>query len=209
MTVILLIITALCAYFLGGLNGAIIASKYIWKKDIRQYGSGNAGLTNFFRIFGAKGILVVILTDVLKSVAAVLIGTALIGLRGEPVVGKFFAGFCLMLGHVYPVFYDFKGGKAVLCAGTLAWMLDWRIGLLCWGVFIILTLATRYVSLGSIAGAALMPIGSLLCGFTGLESLLALLCALLLIFKHIPNITRLIKGTESKLTIGKPKPPGY
>ncbi len=198
-----LALTAIAAYLLGGINGAIIASMTIFRKDVRKFGSGNAGLTNFTRTFGVKGAVIVILVDVLKTVIAVALGGWLLGYAGYPMVGRLFAGFCVMLGHVYPVYYRFRGGKAVLCMGTLSFMADWRVGLICWSIFLIIVIFTKYVSLGAIVGCLFMSVCILAFGYSGLEALLALLCALLLIFAHRENISRLRKGTESKLNIGK------
>ena len=112
----LLAAIAVFSYLLGGLNGAIIASKYVFHRDVRDYGSGNAGLTNFYRTFGAPGLAIVIGTDVLKTVIAVVAGGLIMGTQGAAATGQVFAGFCVMLGHIYPVFYGFRGGKGVLCA---------------------------------------------------------------------------------------------
>ena len=112
----LLAAIAVFSYLLGGLNGAIIASKYVFHRDVRDYGSGNAGLTNFYRTFGAPGLAIVIGTDVLKTVIAVVAGGLIMGTQGAASTGQVFAGFCVMLGHIYPVFYGFRGGKGVLCA---------------------------------------------------------------------------------------------
>ena len=198
----LLAVTGLLSYLLGGVNGSIIASMSFFNKDIRHFGSGNAGLTNFTRTFGVKGAVIVILVDVLKTVAAVMLGRWLLGMVGYPMVGKMFAGFCAMLGHVYPVYYHFHGGKAVLCAGTLAWMADWRVGLVCWAIFLVIVIFTKYVSLGAMASVVFLPIGIWAFNYTGLEGVLGLLCALLMIFAHRENIKRLKNHTESKLNIG-------
>ena len=198
----LLAITGLVSYLLGGINGSIIASMSFFNKDVRHFGSGNAGLTNFARTFGVKGAVIVILVDVLKTVAAVMLGRWLLGMVGYPMIGKMFAGFCAMLGHVYPVYYHFHGGKAVLCVGTLAWMADWRIGLICWAIFLVVVIFTKYVSLGAMASVVFLPIGIWAFSYTGLEGVLGLLCALLMIFAHRENIKRLLNHTESKLNIG-------
>lgn len=203
MTVLFLIITAICAYFLGGLNGAIIISKYIYRKDIRNYGSGNAGLTNFHRTFGSAAALLVILIDILKTVVGILIGGALIGTLGHKVIGQLFAGFCMMLGHIYPAFYGFKGGKGVLCAGTMILLIDWRVGLFCWAIFIVIVVFTRYVSLGSMISSMSACVFMWMFAYSSLEGILALLCGLLVVVKHSANIARLIAGTENKLSFGK------
>ena len=207
MIVLFLILTALCAYFLGGINGAIIASRLLYKEDIRDHGSHNAGLNNFHRTYGLKGLLLVVAVDVGKSVLAVLIGRYLMGAVGAPMVGKLFAGLCLMLGHFYPAFYQFRGGKGVLCIGVLALMTDWRVGLLCWGVFILIVVFTRYVSLGSILGSLSFPLLLMAFGYRELDLVLAFLCAVAVAIKHADNIRRLATGTEGQLNIGPPKQP--
>ncbi len=199
---IYLIILAIVAYMLGGLNGAIIASMTIFRKDVRNFGSGNAGLTNFTRIFGTKGAIIVLAVDIFKTVVSVLFGGWLMGLVGYADLGRIFAGFCAMLGHVYPIYYHFKGGKAVMCGGILVWLIDWRIGLLCWSVFLVIVIFTKYVSLGSIIGSVFIVIGLWAFGYNWLEIVLGLLCSLLIIFAHRENIGRLIHGNESKLAIG-------
>ena len=196
-------IIAVVSYLLGGMNGAIITSLNFFRRDVRKYGSGNAGLTNFTRVFGANGVVLVVLVDVLKTIVSVLFGRWLLGTLGYPTVGTLFAGFCAMLGHVYPVYYKFQGGKAVMCGGVLVWMIDWRVGLVCYLIFITVVVFTKYVSLGSILGGLSMPAAVLAFGYQGLDVILALLCSLLIVFAHRENIVRLIKGTESKLSIGK------
>ena len=201
MNIVLLLLTAAISYFLGGINGAIISSGLFFRKDVRNYGSGNAGLTNYLRTFGPASMAMVIAIDVLKSVVAILIGGWLLHFVGARNVGKLFAGFCLILGHMYPIYYHFKGGKGVLCAGVLAWMIDWRVGAVCWGVFLIVVIFTRYVSLGSILGSICFPIFLWIFNYSALEGVLALLSVLLVILKHAENILRLIGGTENKLDL--------
>jgi len=199
---IFLVITGIVAYLLGGINGSIIASMNFFNKDVRHFGSGNAGLTNFARTFGIKGAAIVIIVDVLKTVAAIMIGRWLLGMVGFAMIGMLFAGFCAMLGHVYPVYYHFHGGKAVLCVGTLAWMVDWRVGFICWVIFLVIIVFTKYVSLGAVASIVFLPVGIWAFDHSGLEGVLGLLCALLMIFAHRDNIKNLINGTENKLNIG-------
>jgi len=212
---------ALPAYLLGSLNGAIITSKYLYRKDIRLFGSGNPGLTNFYRVFGKVGVLLVVAIDVLKTMVPVIFGGWLFWrYMGMPpnagwAFGHFFevslfgqalAGFFIMLGHCFPVFYNFKGGKGVLAAGVILFFLDWRLALIAWGTFIILTASTRYVSLGAMAGGAMIPVSMLLLRVGGVRELIAMtMCALLLITRHQPNIKRLIKGEESKFSFKRAK----
>lgn len=200
--VLYLILTALVSYCLGGINGAIITSVNYFKKDVRNFGSGNAGLTNFSRTFGEGHILLVLFVDIVKTVIAVLFGGWLMGQLGFENIGKLFAGFCTILGHIYPPYYNFRGGKGILCSGTIAFMMDWRLGLICMIIFVVVVVFTRYVSLGSIIGALCFPIVLWFLNFTGLEGLLGLFCALVVIFAHRDNIKRLFSGQESKLSIG-------
>lgn len=201
MKVFLLILTAVTAYVLGGINGAIIISKYFYHRDIRNYGSGNAGLTNYFRTFGGFSTLLVIGIDILKSVFACLVGGWLIGFVGAPVVGKLFAGFCAIMGHMYPIYYNFRGGKGVLCGVVMAATVDWRVGIGCLAVFFVVVVFTRYVSLGSMLGALACPVLLWAFGYQPLEGVLGLLCALLIVVKHAENILRLIGGTERRLNL--------
>lgn len=202
MRTVLLFLTAIIAYGCGSVNGAIIAARYFFHRDVRDYGSGNAGLTNYYRTFGVIGIIVLILIDVLKSVIAVLIGGALLKISGIKEIGQLFAGFCLILGHVFPIFHHFRCGKGVLCGVTMALLVDWRVGLCCLIAFVIIVVFTRYVSLGSVAAAVLCPIFMWIFGHSGLAGVIALLCALIIVVKHAENIVRLIGGTESKLQLG-------
>ena len=133
----LLFATAAAAYFLGCFNGAVIISKYILRDDVRSHGSGNAGLTNFYRTFGGPLTLAVILCDVLKAVIAVWLGTWLLGqATGWLVMSKYWAGVFCLLGHMFPCMFHFKGGKGILSGGTIAIMIDWRVALVVWGGFL-------------------------------------------------------------------------
>ncbi|MBR4424552.1 MAG: glycerol-3-phosphate 1-O-acyltransferase PlsY [Oscillospiraceae bacterium] len=201
MKILLLVLTAAIAYGLGGINGAIVASWLTQHKDVRNYGSGNAGLTNYYRNFGKGGAALVIGIDILKGVVAVLLGGVLLGIVGQPTVGKLFAGFCLVLGHMYPAFHRFKGGKGALCGEVLAFLLDWRVGLILICLFILVIALTRYVSLGSILAALCFPVLVWVFGYTALEGLLAMCSGLLIVVKHGENIQRLLRGTESKLRV--------
>ena len=161
MTLTHFAIIAVCAYLFGSLSFAIIVSKVTLGKDIRNYGSGNAGLTNFYRTYGAKYALGVILFDMGKTVVACLLGGTLFScLFGDWTLGVLLGGLGCELGHMFPVFFGFKGGKGILSGGTLVWLLNWRIGLIAWGLFAVLWLLTRYVSLGSVCAAVSMPIST-------------------------------------------------
>lgn len=200
------LLTVVVSYFCGCFNGAVIVSKYILRDDVRGHGSGNAGLTNFYRTFGGMLTFVVILCDVLKAVIAVTVGANVLGAAlGSVEVGKYIAGLACMVGHMFPVMFGFKGGKGVLSGGTIAIMIDWRIALIVWGGFLLLVLLTRYVSLGSCYAGAAFPFAT---WFIYRDVPLTLLGAVMgfgLVYMHRANIRRLLNGTESKFTFRKKK----
>ena len=206
-------ISAVAAYFLGCFNGAVIVSKYILRDDVRTHGSGNAGLTNFYRTFGGPLTAVVILTDVLKAVLAVLLSRWLM-FHGFTIflsaasttalydaIAKYWAGLFCLLGHMFPVMFKFKGGKGILSGGTIAIMIDWRVALVVWGGFLILAILTKYVSLGSIWAGASFPVATFFVYRDPVLTLLGLLLGGLVVFMHRGNISRLLHGTENKFSL--------
>ncbi|MEY8388672.1 glycerol-3-phosphate 1-O-acyltransferase PlsY [Oscillospiraceae bacterium 38-13] len=197
--------TAIASYFLGCFNGAVIVSKYILRNDIRNHGSGNAGLTNFHRTFGGGLTFVVILCDVLKAVLAVLLAGTVFG---GAITAKYWAGLFCLLGHMFPCMFHFKGGKGILSGGAIALMMDWRIALVVWGGFLILTILTRYVSLGSLWAGASFPFISWYCYPDIQVIVLAFLLGGLVVWKHRGNAERLLHGTERKLSFHKKKEGG-
>ena len=204
------LLVAAAAYLLGCFNGAVIVSKYILRNDVRNHGSGNAGLTNFHRTFGGPLTFVVILCDALKAVAAVLIGmlAAKYLLLDETLVmvlGKYWGGLFCLLGHMFPCMFHFKGGKGILSGGTVAMMVDWRVALVVWAGFIILVALTRYVSLGSVWAGASFPFITWICFPEPVIVVLGFLCGGLVVYMHRANIQRLIQGNERKLSFRKKK----
>ena len=193
-------VVLLVSYFLGCINGSVMVSHFIIRDDVRQHGSGNAGLTNFYRTYGAKYALLVIAIDMGKTVIAALIGGCMLDyLLHDWTLGVLLGGLGCELGHMFPVFFGFKGGKGILSGSVLLWFLDWRIALVAWGLFAALWLLTRYVSLGSVVGAASIPVTSaLVFHFHWEYVLLCVLIAGLVIYCHRGNIQRLLHGTENK-----------
>lgn len=194
------LILLLLGYFLGCLNGSVMVSHFVIRDDVRQHGSGNAGLTNFYRTYGAKYALGVILFDMGKTVVACLLGGAAFRmLCGDWQLGVLLGGLGCELGHMFPVFFGFKGGKGILSGGTLVWLLNWRVALIAWGLFAALWLLTRNVSLGSVSAAASMPISTwFFCGHNPLYTVLGAVIAALVVWCHRDNIRRLLKGQERK-----------
>ena len=214
---LLLVLSAVIAYFCGCFNGAVIVSKYILRDDVRNHGSGNAGLTNFFRTFGGPLTFVVILCDVLKAVIALLVSKWLfysgftIFISADATAAywdtfaKYWAGLFCLLGHMFPCMFHFKGGKGILSGGTIAIMIDWRVAVVVWGGFLLLTILTRYVSPGSLWSGASFPFITWYCYPDPAIIVLGFLLGGLVVWKHRANIQRLLAGNENKLSFHKKK----
>ena len=202
--VLAIAITVVASYLLGCCNTSIIISKYFLKDDVRNHGSGNAGLTNFYRVFGAKRILYVILADMLKTVVAVLLGGALLGhFCAQLLLGRLLGGIFCMLGHMYPAMFRFKGGKGVLAGGTMALFMGWKVALIVWGLFLVCLILSRYVSLGSLAAGIAFPFAMAGVYHSWLYTVLGAVGGGLIVWGHRANIGRLFRGEESKLTLHK------
>ena len=196
-------LTLVIGYLLGDLNGAVLVS-HMFKDDVRTHGSGNAGLTNFIRSYGATHALLVVAVDALKAVAACLIGGLLLKPYGMYAEGTALGGLAVLLGHIFPVFLGFRGGKGILSGLFVALVVDWRIAVLILAVFAVAYFATGYVSLGSVLASAGFSIGFAVFHY---DNWIVLLCGvtmgLLAIFMHRQNIARLIKGEERKTNLFK------
>ena len=196
------LLTAVIGYLLGNLNGAILISRLVAHEDVRTHGSGNAGLTNFVRSYGTASSILVILVDVGKAVAACLIGGLLLKNHGYYTEGVALGGLFVILGHDFPALLGFKGGKGILSGVTVALMMDWRIGLFVFGIFLVAYLLTGYVSLGSVLSSGSFGLIYL---FVHPERLFPILVGLtlsvLIVWMHRGNIRRLIKGEERKTNL--------
>ncbi len=198
---------AILAYFVGSINFALVISKLVYHDDIRKYGSHNAGTTNMKRTFGVKAAVLTLVGDILKGVVVVLIPLFLISKSAA-----YLAGFCAILGHCFPAYFKFRGGKGVATAFAVITALDPLVGLLLLVVFVLIVLGTKYISVGSIMGALLFPvILDRLTRFlsndetppTALMSVCALLITITIILMHHANIKRLMEGTENKFSLKK------
>lgn len=198
------LLTVLAGYLLGNLNGAVIVSRLLGKKDVREQGSGNAGLTNFLRVYGPSSAVLVIAIDVLKAVAACVLGRFLLAPYGYGQEGLLVGGLAVNLGHDFPVLLGFRGGKGVLCGITAAFAADWRCALLVIVVFAVCLWLTRYVSLSSILGSLTFVISfSIVHRYNPVLAIMGALLGLFIVFMHRSNISRLVKGTERKATFSK------
>ncbi len=224
MLYLIAFLTALVAYLIGSISGAIIISKKVSGSDIRESGSKNAGTTNMLRVHGKKMALLTLLVDVLKGVIAVLIGFLIDSVverqygmmsfvsPAQWLVGsmKYIAAIFAILGHDFPVYFGFKGGKGVATSIGVALILDWKVGLVVMIASLIIMATTRYVSLGSVIGAVIYPciVAAFMLGmnkFNVVYLICAIIIGLLIIVKHKSNIERLKNGTENKLFSKKEK----
>lgn len=182
------------AYLLGSMNWSYIAGRVFGGIDIRQHGSGNAGATNVNRVLGPRAAAFAFAGDLLKGVAAVLIGR---NMAGD--MGAIFAAVAVICGHNWPVFLGFKGGKGVATSVGALLSLDIRIALIVLAVGVLIIAVTRYVSLGSVTGAILYPTLVVMFGSSREMIAFALVIAAFVLVKHRGNIKRLLRGEESKL----------
>lgn len=217
MEILLVLIAVIQAYLFGSINFAVIISKLFAKKDVRDFGSGNAGMTNVLRVFGVLPGILTFLLDVLKAAVACYIGQHVIfsylssnygGRWYVPVYGAFLCGVFCMLGHVFPLFFEFKGGKAVAVSVGIFAIADWRAILIVLAVFIIVLLISRIISISSLTATACMPVCITLLprnsGELWILLLLTFIMVLIIYIKHLENIKRLLKG-EEKPIFGKRK----
>ena len=210
---------AIVSYLLGSINSAILFSRLVYRSDIRKSGSGNAGMTNMLRTFGKKAALLTLVGDMGKTVLALLIAGLVFGFRyvggisiGGPMGECYLAGLFAVLGHVYPIFYKFKGGKGVLVTSTMALVLSPVPFAMLFIVFVLIVWISKYVSLGSISVAALYPVAMrgyfAIMGDSVMPALTAIstiTLAILIIYCHRANIIRISNRTENKISFGKKK----
>ena len=184
------VLTAVVGYLLGSITVSVCLSVGMGR-DVRKEGSGNAGATNMARVFGMKAGLITLLGDMVKAALAVLLGYLLLD-----DMGLMAGGIACIVGHCFPVFHQFKGGKGVSVGGLLSLMIDWRVGLLVFGSFGLFAVASKKVSLGSICGAVAITVGSIIFHVSTPRLILAIVAMCMVIIQHRGNIKRLINGTE-------------
>jgi glycerol-3-phosphate acyltransferase PlsY len=195
------IISSVIGYLLGSISTSILVGRLIGKIDIREHGSGNAGATNTLRVLGKKSAILVVLGDALKGALAVLIAKILcVNFAIANNLPMYLAGFFAVIGHNFPLYFKFKGGKGVLTSIVTILALDWKIGIITLVFALLIMIATKYVSLGSCLGAVLIMILAPILRYGDVYFiLLCEILAVLVIIKHKSNIKRLLNGTESKL----------
>lgn len=200
LSIALVISVAVCmlaGYLLGSINLSIIISSRFYKDDIRRHGSGNAGMTNVMRTYGKKMAVITFAGDFGKAVVASLIGRLLLGYYGALI-----AGFFCFLGHIFPCYYRFKGGKGVVTAAAMIIMTDPVIALILFILFVSLVALTKYISAGSVVCMLIYPVllYNIYSGFTGFPVLIGFAMGLLCAFAHRENLRRIFRGEENRFT---------
>ena len=213
------ILIAVIAYLLGSLNFSIILSEVVKKKDIRDSGSGNAGATNMLRTYGKKAAVGTMIGDILKVALGIIIAFAILDVPMKYIFSnpadaaeiqrvmlyKEFAGLFCVLGHIFPLYFKFKGGKGVAACTGMVIIVDWRIALILFVIFIGVILISKWISLGSIVIALLYPVLIFAFYKNFFLAAVALLFTAIVIVEHRENIKRLAKGSENKISIKNKK----
>lgn len=197
---LLLLPTAFVAYIFGSLDTMVIASNFLFRHNLRRLGTGNRWLSNFRRIFGAPGFIKLAIAEVVKDLLPILLGGMLLGIKDHAEVGRAFAGFCLVLGRLYPVFYNFKGSHASLALVVAAFSVNTSAGGAALVVLGLVTL-TRYMSLATVAEAIVLIMVAVLIIDDAMLMRLLIFSAALVIFKHIPAMIRLMQGKEFRYSL--------
>ena len=207
------VVMAIIAYLIGSINFSVIISKKVAGFDVREKGSGNAGSTNMLRSVGKGAAALTLLCDILKGVVAILIAIGIGNIVKDADKGLLvqIAGVAVVLGHTFPIFFGFKGGKGVATALGILLMTNWQIGLICLVFALVLMVLTQMVSLGSCAAAVLFPVLTLfikehyIVAEGGNYFIYSVILAGIVLYNHRSNITRMLNGTENKLSFKKQK----
>ena len=198
---LLLLPTALVAYVFGSMDTMVLASNFVFRQNLRRLGQGNRWLSNFRRLYGIPGFIKLALVEVIKDLLPILIGGWLLGIKGHADVGRAFACFCLVLGRLYPVFYDFKGSHAGIALVVGAFTLSSSVGGAALVVLALVTWFGRYLSLGAVAAAAVAMMVSVLVVDGDLVLRLLVFSAGLILFRHIPALIRIVQGREFRFSL--------
>lgn len=196
----LLLLTAIVAYGLGSMSTMVIASNYVFRASLRRLGTGNLWVSNFRRIYGTWGWLRLLLVEFVKDTLPILFGSLLLGFKGHADVGRAFAGMCVVLGRLYPLFYDFKGSHATLALIFMTLWIEPSVGIATAVVAALALVFTRYITLATLASALVCVAVSALMVEGDLVRKLILIAVGLVFFKHIPAISRLVGGREERLS---------
>lgn len=204
------VIIGIIAYAIGSINFSVIFSRKFVNFDIREKGSGNAGTTNMLRTVGKNAAILTLICDILKGITSILIAL-LIGKilnNVDKALLVQIAGICVVLGHTFPIFFEFRGGKGIATSLGVLMIINWQIGLICLIFALVLIIFTRMVSAGSVSAAILFPILTLFIGknffiVEGNYFIFSIILAIFVIFNHRENVKRILSGTENKISFKK------
>ncbi len=197
---ILLILTALIAYLFGSLDTMVLASNFVFRRNLRRLGNEATWFSNFRRVYGIGGFVRLLVVELIKDIIPVLVGGLLLSIKGHPEVGRAFAGFCLVLGRLFPAIYIFRGGSAAIAMIVAGCAADISVGIAAGFVMLAVIVLSRYVSLGVFAGAAIYAVIGVVMLDESIMLRLALITAGLVLIKHIPALIRVLGKKEPRLS---------
>lgn len=197
---ILLILTAFIAYLFGSLDTMVLASNFVFHRNLRRLGNEATWFSNFRRVYGISGFVRLLVIELVKDIIPILIGGLLLSFKGHADVGRAFAGFCLVLGRLYPAIYTFRGGSAAIAMVVAGCGAGMSVGIAAGFVMLAVIAVSRYMSLGVFAGAAIYAAVSVVMLDESIMLRLALFTAVLVLIKHIPALIRVIRKSEPRLS---------
>ncbi len=197
---ILLLITAFFAYSSASISTQRIASRFVFRRNLRRLGSGNLWLSNFRRLYGVPGFLKLLAVELVKDFLPILLGGLLLSLKGHADAGRAFAGFCMLLGRLYPVFNRFRGGHGSVALVAAALGVDVSVGIAAAVLIAAVSWLSRYLTLGAVAGALVVIITAVLVVEESVSLRLCVFMALLILFRHIPSLVRIFRQQEERLS---------
>ena len=200
---ILLILTAFIAYLFGSLDTMVLASNFVFRRNLRRLGNEATWFSNFRRVYGVGGFVRLLIIELIKDIIPILIGGLLMSIKGHADVGRAFAGFCLVLGRLYPAVYTFRGGSAALAMVVAGCGANMSVGIAAGVVMLGVIIVSRYVSLGVFAGAAVCAAVSVVMLDVPIMLRLSLFTALLVLIKHIPAMIRVLRKSEPRLSFAE------
>lgn len=200
---LLLLPTAAIAYLLGSMSTLVLASNFIFRFNLRRLGRGNDWLTNFRRVYGIKGALVLLLVEAIKDILPIVIGGVLLGIKGHAEVGRAFAGFCVVMGRSWPVYYRLRGSHAIMPLIVTALFADKSLGIVLIIVVVGVLLVTKYISLSALASALVVMAASFLILEDRLCIVLLLLTGLVVLVHNLPSLKKISEGVETKIDLAK------
>ena len=198
---LLLGITAIIAYFFGSMDTMVLASNFVFHRNLMRLGDHTRFISNFRRLYGIGGFLKLLAVELVKDAVPILAGSLLLGIRGHADAGRAFAGFCLLLGRLYPVFNRFRGSHGSVALVVAILCVDASAGAAAAAVMLAVIWFSRYISLGVVAGAVIAVITVILVVDSRLLMILCVLMAALVLLKHIPAMIRLVRGAEPRLSL--------